>query len=468
MQSVKTSFMDKLTASAPKVSSKSTSKSSSKSFEDMITGNLKASKEETSNKTADTKTVNIKSPAETTAQSKVTDDDTQTKVQNTASNNEVVKSNDNDKSIANQAVSQTDTKSVTEDNVTADLQIISAADMGLFNINDIMNAIKSSISQKLGISEEDIDKALNALGFSPINLLDVNNLKQFLLQVSGNQDMSTFLTNENLGNNLKELMSAMDTIKDQFAISNEQLPALIQQAAVNTADTAKASTQNTVTEDLTKADEEIDITVIKTVKESDGEHTSKDTKAGNNKTEQSLSASELLIQNLAGKSGTGEVAFTDQLAKTQQIREITSQIVEAIKINIKPEQTSMELQLNPDNLGKINLTVVSKDGILTAKFITGTESAKEAIESNLQIFKENLNNQGLKVENVEVTVSYSAFEQDKQKFSNESGTEEQRGQKNRAFKGLDELNEDPLDTTKEGLTNLDSLGIGTSSVNYTA
>ena len=43
----------------------------------------------------------------------------------------------------------------------------------------------------------------------------------------------------------------------------------------------------------------------------------------------------------------------------------------------------MEIQLNPENLGKINLTVVAKDGMITAQLTAQNEAVKNAIENQI-------------------------------------------------------------------------------------
>jgi flagellar hook-length control protein FliK len=76
--------------------------------------------------------------------------------------------------------------------------------------------------------------------------------------------------------------------------------------------------------------------------------------------------------------------------------------------------TSLSMQLNPENLGKVTVEVATKDGVLSAKVIAETQAAKEALEANLANLKSNLEQQGLKISDVEVTVESHAFEQNLQ------------------------------------------------------
>jgi DNA invertase Pin-like site-specific DNA recombinase len=64
-----------------------------------------------------------------------------------------------------------------------------------------------------------------------------------------------------------------------------------------------------------------------------------------------------------------------------------------------------------ESLGKVNLTIHSKEGVMTAHFVVENQISKEAIESQLSTLRETLNQQGIKVEGIEVTVSAYAFEQ---------------------------------------------------------
>ena len=100
--------------------------------------------------------------------------------------------------------------------------------------------------------------------------------------------------------------------------------------------------------------------------------------------------------------------------------------MEQIKITIRPEQTNMELQLNPEHLGRVNLTITEKEGMMTAQFTTQTQIAKEAIESQMAALRESLQNQGIKVEAIEVTVSEFGFERNEENGQRGNGEPEKK------------------------------------------
>ena len=112
-----------------------------------------------------------------------------------------------------------------------------------------------------------------------------------------------------------------------------------------------------------------------------------------------------------------------------RLTEIAARVIEQIQVSMGPDQTSLEVQLYPEHLGRVAITVASREGVMTASITTQTETAKEAIESQMAVLRETFENQGLKVEAIEVTVSQ--FELDKD-GSHGAQEEQKQGQK-RAF-----------------------------------
>lgn len=94
--------------------------------------------------------------------------------------------------------------------------------------------------------------------------------------------------------------------------------------------------------------------------------------------------------------------------------DIVNQVSERIRSVVNANTTSVEVQLNPESLGKVFFSVVSKGGVMTANFQVQTEEAKNALESQIMILKDNLEAKNLKVESVEVHVSDFNFDQSNQ------------------------------------------------------
>ena len=117
------------------------------------------------------------------------------------------------------------------------------------------------------------------------------------------------------------------------------------------------------------------------------------------------------------------------------------QVIEHIKAEVKEDFTSLEMTLNPQSLGNVAVNLVSKNGALTAEFTTQTEAAKAALESQIVILKENLEQQGVKVDAVDVTVSSHAFEQNLEQ-GNDGDSEAEAAEKERLRKATRKIDLD--------------------------
>lgn len=171
--------------------------------------------------------------------------------------------------------------------------------------------------------------------------------------------------------------------------------------------------------------EQVDVTKsdISSQKESDGEmeHSS------NGKDFFEEEGSQPDNTSVMGQVSTVKAQFVetikDRVQVTQQMQEIFEQVVEQVKVTVTADTSEMEVQLNPENLGKVNLSVVAKEGHIAAQFVTENEVARQALESQIQQLRETLSEQGLKVDKVEVSVSDFSFQNE-----NQANAEEQKQQ----------------------------------------
>ena len=94
-------------------------------------------------------------------------------------------------------------------------------------------------------------------------------------------------------------------------------------------------------------------------------------------------------------------------ADTVQIME---QIVQQMRVSISNEITTMEMQMNPENLGKVYVNISSEEGVVNAQFHATNEVVKEALEAQVATLRESLNQAGVKVDAIEVTIASHEFE----------------------------------------------------------
>lgn len=142
---------------------------------------------------------------------------------------------------------------------------------------------------------------------------------------------------------------------------------------------------------------------------------------------------------------------------------IVEQVVNHVRIRVLPQTTSMELQLNPASLGRVNLNVTAQNGTATATLTVQNQVAKEALESQLTVLRENLESQGLKVDAVEVNVSEFGFKHPEDSNSNQPRQNKKSSQNRRfRFDSVEETEERDVDATMADRRD------GSSVVDYTA
>ena len=118
-------------------------------------------------------------------------------------------------------------------------------------------------------------------------------------------------------------------------------------------------------------------------------------------------------QNIMNTMGVQQTAAVQQPDEVQQVRDpynVMQQIVDQAKLIRSGEDTEMVIQLNPKHLGELTLRVsVSTNGAVNASFHTDNPTVRGLIESSMVQLKQELQAQGIKVNNVEV---YSGLSQD--------------------------------------------------------
>lgn len=304
---------------------------------------------------------------------------------------------------------------------------------------ELVKGIKRALQKMLGISEEELSNIMEALGLTSVDLLQQSGLHQIMVESTGCEDAFDLLSNEELTNTFQQLLNTVEEMVNQTGMTVEDLKSILDsedfeqlldseqmtteeeifsdhsEITEKTAENEKGKNSSEVVsieddETQDNAEKKINFSVERSSTDENSENTDS-TRQGDFQKEDAKATVDQLIDHITVSSTSTDTDFSGELSTITTIRDIANQIVEEIKVVIRPGQTSMEMQLNPEHLGKVTLTVSSKDGIMTAQFTAQTELAKEAIESQMQILRQNLENQGIKVESIEVNVSNFSFEQ---------------------------------------------------------
>ena len=351
--------------------------------------------------------------------------------------------------------------------------------------NQAAEDIKDAIKKALNISDEQLEDAMSVLGLTAMDLFQPDNIANLVMSISGVQDAMGILTDAQLSQSFQDIMSAVEQTVDELTadtgMSAQELKEFFENYSKDTTvednnDGVKEALAETVDsnnneENIPSANEqtmdnitqaiEKKIQVAEDNKSSDnlmGQNHS-DKAQQSNTTVTDISAN--LIQNI--QSSFEEVMSTSSTNSVNGA-DIVKQIINSVKVSGNTSIQSMEIQLNPEHLGKVNLTVTSKNGVITAQIVAQNEEVKKAIESQIATLKENFESQGIKIEAVEVTVQSHAFEsgQNLQGNNSEQGKNSKGTRRHISLEEFESLG----DESEELIDNL--IHHEHSSVEYTA
>lgn len=355
--------------------------------------------------------------------------------------------------------------------------------------------VKEILKDELGVSDEQVEDAMSILGLQWMDLLNPASLSQLVTQLTGTEDACSLLMSEEFTNIMQNTDALVQSLSETLGISKDEWVALQNQLAELTADfnetvdmadggvqeiapqtdatiTSQDTTVMAATVQMTHTTEETqnvqpeeeteDATPVIQV------NASEDAQTENNVSEnasgemgepaaQSQKTKESSVnehaQNMEFQVRAEQLAAAPEEVNkvasrtTIDVQDIMNQITEFAKVNLSPENSSIEMQLNPENLGKVYLHIAAtKEGNITAELAVSSETVKTALEAQIADLRTSLNQQGIKVDAVEVTIASHEFERNLEQ--NASGEEQQGSQREesgrtagrRLFRGeLDEL-----------------------------
>ncbi|MBR1815415.1 MAG: flagellar hook-length control protein FliK [Lachnospiraceae bacterium] len=339
----------------------------------------------------------------------------------------------------------------------------------------LIEDIKDVLEKKLGVSDNELEDVMSSLGLNATDLLNTENISDVVLNIEDASDVD-ILIDEQLAGLVEDINNLVDELVQNFeafdidaadfsdgsTLEEKLIPAELETAdnvqvslrdIVNKADEIAAEDEagNTEEEDKNYSDisktadninDDVKITVNSEVK-------SQTSSENNSETESFSQAHESIINNLNNAISeviTEDVEGTQGFAEDIQQADILRQVVDEIKVNISTDVTTLDMRLNPESLGRVQITVSSRNGVMEAHIVAENEAAKNAIEANLATLRETFNNQELKVEAVEVTIAnYGFFEEEQQGMTNEDNRNNNNSRNNRVDSGADTADEGSSD-----------------------
>lgn len=382
----------------------------------------------------------------------------------------------------------------------ADMQKVDQA------VEEFAKEVQQEVKELLGVDDAQLEAALKELGLTYQDLMDPVNLANLVMNLTGEEDQLGLLMNadfqelmqnvevlsknllQELGMTPQEAAEVFTQLEQNVAQITEEVPQQVQEVT----DTQAEVLQVQQTDDVQATEQKSQVTGMTDTNaataeavESDGnvqnveEPVSQEVRVENDQTasqqegqqeeapENSMTTEDdasLLQQNdTTEKSIFTEHTFqqTVQTIRTDNITaapttavpqnvvfntlDVIRQVSEFTRVMYQGDTTSMEMQLNPENLGKIYVQVTAKEGVVTAHLAVQNEIVKEALENQTIQLRENMNQQGIKVEAVEVTIASHEFERNLEQNQQGSAQDEQREQasksprRNISMNQLDEM-----------------------------
>lgn len=376
------------------------------------------------------------------------------------------------------------------------------ADIETLDVSDMTEQAMAVLKKTFGLSEEELQDIFEQIGIQlqdllfgiqngDLTVINQDALQSLVLGVHGVTDEAAFLTNSILNGELSQLTEQLqDILAEGFGVAPEELADIekslmpdflerLEQALTAGQEKAVMQEDGSAAEDnllnqdsMVEASDTLTILVEDQTGEAGTEAGSEQSQTGTLTQTKTVSA-----DNRGAGAETAANLFTEKLSQafeqngteaaasaSRTMTHIVEQVVTQVRIRVLPETTSMELQLNPASLGRVQLHVSSANGVATARLVVENQMVKEALESQMISLKESFDEQGLKVEAVEVTVSEFSLKK-------ENGQEQgQPGKRSggRRFRTDSELGTDTEDDSAEtGMTETARRDVN-SVVDYTA
>ena len=345
----------------------------------------------------------------------------------------------------------------------------------LTEIEDFEEAVTEVVAEELHISKEELEAAMEELGLTYLDLLDNSNLANLVAKLTDSESVNQLLCSEVFTNVMQQVNELGKELLNEIQMTPEELlevQSLLEQTVLEDANEQLQMTeitdeinpvQNSEAEVVSDTEDgiKVEVEVVQIEDEADGqsdtseENLSDDKKQGmsdmqGKMLEQThvLHGSETIVTDV-----TGVTTFAEELNGFETVQtlpphvtvsDIMEQFAEQVRVQISADTTKMQMQLNPEHLGKLYVEIIENEGAITAKIETQNLAVKEALEMQMADLKVNLSQAGVKVDSVEVTIASHEFERNLEQDANSKKQQEDAEAKstrhrNINLNGLDEL-----------------------------
>ena len=304
------------------------------------------------------------------------------------------------------------------------------------------------IAKELDMDPEELVELMTALGMKPLDMLQPENLAKVYMECNNQMDATMVVTCEQFQELLSQVKSLGEEVrhdlsmdKNQFAEAVSMMEALEQPVELDESMAKELMAQDSATHKINEVTTEAVETDIPL--EEDGQAQQVETMEETVTTVEDTDTQSMMKQESFDQRGedtfhqetgtqTGSVVTSDNSSVSNaEIPEapytyvditdtiqMIRQLADNVRVAVSTDTQWMEMQLNPENLGKMLLHVSQKEGAVSAQITTQNEIVRENLMLQMANLQERLESAGLKVDAIEITVSSHAFEQNLEQGQN--------------------------------------------------
>ncbi len=350
-------------------------------------------------------------------------------------------------------------------------------------VADALMQLIEQLKEILGITDEELRIGLESADMQPMDLLNPQNMAQLLSAITG-EDSIGIVANEDLYASLQEMIGSVEnqlqSLTEETGLTSEELDLImqklqeLQEAGEQETQTPNKALETETLKMLNSPAEDMDITDTKSAEttvivedktktesakpSNQLEQSTQDNANNGTQTETQVqtdkSAEEKQAHSDAKNSGHQPNNFAQNMqnnlnelseaAAETKVESYTSmdtesimrQLANLVKIAKSEDLTQMEMQLHPASLGTVNVSLASKGGVVTAEFITQNEAVKNAVEAQAVQLRANLEEQGIKIEAIEVSVASHQMEKNLEGDNSQGQQQSEQEQKTNRIQGM--------------------------------
>lgn len=304
------------------------------------------------------------------------------------------------------------------------------------------------IAKELDMDPEELVELMTALGMKPLDMLQPENLAKLYMECNNQMDATMVVTCEQFQELLSQVKSLGEEVrhdlsmdKNQFAEAVSMMEALEQPVELDESmanelmaqDSATHKINEVTTEDVEAGiplEEDGQVQQVETMEEAVTTVEDTDTQSMMKQESFDQRGEDTFHQETGTQTGPVVMSDNSSVSNTEipetphTYMDITDtiqmirQLADNVRVAVSTDTQWMEMQLNPENLGKMLLHVSQKEGAVSAQITTQNEIVRENLMLQMANLQERLESAGLKVDAIEITVSSHAFEQNLEQGQN--------------------------------------------------